>query len=144
LDVSDQLPEVGGALREEVARLEERIEALTESLDRCQKISLMARLVLAGGAVWLVLIVLRILPFAPFSIVGAIAALLGGIVLYGANTSTWKQTLAAIAQAEALRAHLIGRLEMQTVEESEAGAEKRNRAGFIESFTCRPRERGDS
>jgi len=123
LDVSDQLPEVGGALREEIARLEERIEALTESLDRCEKLSLIARLVLAGGAVWLVLIVLRVLPFAPFSIVGAIAALLGGIVLYGANTSTWKQTLAAIAQAEALRTHLIGRLEMQTVEESEAGAE---------------------
>jgi len=123
LDVSDQLPEVGGALREEIARLEERVEALTESLDRCEKLSLIARLVLAGGAVWLVLIVLRVLPFAPFSIVGAIAALLGGIVLYGANTSTWKQTLAAIAQAEALRTHLIGRLEMQTVEESEAGAE---------------------
>ena len=110
-------------MREEIARLEERIAALTESLERCEKLSLLARLVLAGGAVWLALIVLRILPFAPFNIVGAIAALIGGTVLYGANASTWKQTLATIAQAEALRAHLIGRLEMRTVEESEADAE---------------------
>ena len=123
MDAADQLPESGSAIREEIARLEERIAALTESLDRCEKLSLLARLVLTGGAVWLALVVLRILPFAPFNIVGAIAALIGGIVLYGANASTRKQTLAAVAQAEALRTHLIGRLEMQTVEESEAGAE---------------------
>jgi hypothetical protein len=123
VDAADQLPESGSAIREEIARLEERVAALTESLDRCEKLSLLARLVLAGGAVWLALVVLRILPFAPFNIVGAIAALIGGIVLYGANASTRKQTLAAIAQAEALRMHLIGRLEMQTVEENEAGAE---------------------
>ena len=123
MDAADQIPESGGAMREEIARLEERIATLTESLDRCQKISLTARLVLTGGAIWLALIVLQVLPFAAFNIVGAIAALLGGTVLYGANASTWKQTLAAIAQAEALRTHLIGRLEMQTVEESDAGAE---------------------
>ena len=123
MDAADQTPESGSAIREEIARLEERIETLTRSLDRCRKISLTARLVLAGGAIWLALIVLQVLPFAAFNIVVAIAALLGGTVLYGANASTWKQALAAIAQAEALRTHLIGRLEMQPVEESDAGAE---------------------
>jgi hypothetical protein len=122
MDASDRSPETGNDVREEIARLEARIEVLTESLDRCGKISLMARGVLIAGAVWLALIVLRIVPFAPFNIVGAIAALLGGTVLFGANASTWKQTTAAIAQAEALRAELIGRIDLQTMDESKRDA----------------------
>jgi len=117
VDAADQGPENGNTIREEIARLEARIETLTESLDRCQKISLMARFVLAVGGIWLALIVVGVLPFAPFSVVGAIAALIGGIVLFGSNASTWKQTTAAIAQADALRSHLISRVEMQTVED---------------------------
>jgi hypothetical protein len=117
VDAPDRSPEAGTAIREEIARLEARLESLSESLDRCGKISLMARGILIGGAIWLVLIMLGIVPFAPFNIVGSIAALLGGTVLYGSNSSTEKQTTAAIAQAEALRADLIGRIDLQTVDE---------------------------
>jgi len=123
VDAADQSPQNGDAIREEIARLEARIETLTDSLDRCQKISLLARFVLAGGGIWLALIVVGFLPFAPFSVVGAIAALLGGIVLFGSNASTWKQTTAAIAQANALRVHLISWVEMQTVEDIDLRAD---------------------
>ena len=49
--------------------------------------------------------------------VGALAATLGGIVLLGSNATTWTQSEAALHQSEALRAELIGRLEMRVVDE---------------------------
>lgn len=100
-----------------IARIEARIESLAESIDRCRKLSLTARLLFAAGAVWIVLIVLRIVPFAPFHIAGSIAATLGGIVLLGSNSSTWNQTAAALEQAEAQRTALIERIELRVVEE---------------------------
>jgi hypothetical protein len=105
------------AARDEIARLEKRIEALTDSLERCRKFALTARLLLSAGAIWTLLMVLRVIPFAPIHIVGAIATLLGGIVLFGSNASTWKQTTAARAEAESRRAALIDGMALRTVEE---------------------------
>ena len=102
----------------EIARLETRIEALTDSIERCRKISFAAQLVLAAGAVWVALIVFRLVPFAPIHIVGAISAVLGGTVLFGSNASTWKQTDMSIAEAEARRAELIDGMALRTVEAS--------------------------
>jgi len=119
--LDDPVPPDDGAIRDEITRLEARIEALAESLDRCRKIALLARLVLAAGAIWIALIALRLLPFAPFHIVGAISAVLGGTVLFGSNASTRKQTAAALAEAEQRRADLIDRISMQTVEEQRSG-----------------------
>jgi hypothetical protein len=104
-----------GDAREEIARLEARIAALTDAIERCRKISLAARLALALGAVWLVLVLLKVIPFAPIHIIGAISAMLGGIVLFGSNASTWKQTVAAIAAAEARRTELIDGIALRTV-----------------------------
>lgn len=106
------------AIRAEIARLEDRIVALTESIERCRKVSLTARLVLSAGAIWALLIVLQVLPYASFHLVGAIAMLLGGIVLFGSNASTWRQMSAARAQAESLRAELIDRIHLRTVDGS--------------------------
>ena len=79
-------------------------------------------LILAGGAVWIVLIEFGLARFGSFNIVGAIAALLGGIVLFGSNSSTWKQTDAALAAAQARRSELIDALEMRTVDDADAEA----------------------
>jgi hypothetical protein len=40
---------------------------------------------------------------------------LGGIVLLGSNATTWAQTDAALHEAEAMRADLIGRMDMRVV-----------------------------
>jgi hypothetical protein len=101
---------------DEIARLEARIAALTESLDRCRKIGLGAKIVLAAGAAWILLMLIGALPFGRLNLVGAITAVLGGIVLFGSNSSTGKQTEAALDQAEALRADLIGRMELRVIE----------------------------
>jgi hypothetical protein len=103
---------------DEIARLEERIEQLTESLERCRKIALASRLALAGGVLWIVLMLTMVLPFIPFNIVGAIAALLGGTVMLGSNASTWTQIEAALAATQARRNELIGLIDLRLVREA--------------------------
>ena len=80
----------------EIARLEERIEALTESLERCRKISFAAKIAVAGGALWFALVLLWILPFNATGFVAAMAAGLGGVVLLGSNATSWDETEAAL------------------------------------------------
>jgi hypothetical protein len=46
---------------------------------------------------------------------GSIAAVLGGIVSLGSNTSTLQQTIDAIRVAEAHRSELIGRIDLRLV-----------------------------
>lgn len=104
--------------RHEIARLEDRIAALTESLERCRKISLTAKIAFSGGAAWLVLVLLWVLPFNATGLVAALAAALGGVVLLGSNATTWEQTEAALREAEAARFGLIGSIELRLVNES--------------------------
>ena len=47
----------------------------------------------------------------------AIAALLGGLVLFGSNSSTSKQKNAALRAAESERADLIGKIDLTLVDE---------------------------
>ena len=101
----------------EITRLEGQIEALTESLARCRKISFAAKIAIAGGALWFALVILWILPFGPAAFVGALTATLGGIVLLGSNATTWQQTETALHQAETARADLIGRMDLHVVGE---------------------------
>ena len=103
--------------RDEIAQLEARSEALTESIERCRKISLAAKLAIAAGAIWIVLVLLGVIAFSPGTIIAAMAAVLGGIVLLGSNATTWTQTDAALHEAEAMRADLIGRMDMRVVGE---------------------------
>jgi len=103
--------------RDEIAQLEARSEALTESIERCRKISLAAKLTIAAGAIWIVLVLLGVIAFSPGTIIAAMAAVLGGIVLLGSNATTWTQTDAALHEAEAMRVDLIGRIDMRVVDE---------------------------
>ena len=103
--------------REDIARIEERIEDLQEQVARCRKLSLAAKIAIAAGAAWLALTVLWLVPFASIMLVAAMAAVIGGIVLLGSNATTWKQTEAALRASEAMRAEWIGRLELRVVEE---------------------------
>jgi hypothetical protein len=103
---------------DDIARIEEQIEALREAIARCGKISLAAKIAIGAGAAWLVLTLLSLAPFAPFMLVGALAAVIGGIVLLGSNATTWSQTEAQLRASEAMRAEWIGRLELRVVEDS--------------------------
>jgi hypothetical protein len=49
------------------------------------------------------------------TLVAAIAALLGGIVLWGSNRSTANEATAQLAAVEARRAELIGLIELRVI-----------------------------
>ena len=101
----------------DIARLEDHIEALRESIARCRKIALAAKILIATGATWLVLTLLWLVPFVIALVVAAMAAVIGGIVLAGSNSTTWTQTEARLHNSEAMRAEMIGGLELQVVGE---------------------------
>jgi hypothetical protein len=106
----------GDAIRDDIARLEERIESLRLSLARCRKISLAAKAAIAGGFGWLGLTLLLIVPLVPSLFFGAMAAVIGGIVLLGSNATTWNEIEATLHQAEARRIALIDGIELTTVD----------------------------
>ena len=103
-DVSDQ-----------VTQIEARIEALTESIARCAKISVGAKIAIAAGSAWFALMLLAILSFNATGFVAALTAVLGGVVLLGSNATTWDQTEAERQAAEAMRADLIGSIDLRVV-----------------------------
>jgi hypothetical protein len=103
--------------RDEIAQLEARSEALAESIERCRKISLAAKLAIAAGAIWIVLVLLRVIPFIAEPVIAAIAAVIGGTVMLGSNATTWTQAEADLHAAETMRVDLIGRMELRVVGE---------------------------
>ena len=104
-----------GVVRNQIAQLEARIEALNEAIERCRKIAMGAKLAIAGGAIWFGLMLVLIVPFNPTGFVAALSAVLGGIVLLGSNETTWLQNEADRDVAEKMRADLIGSIELRVV-----------------------------
>ena len=104
-----------GDISDDIDQLEARIEALTVSLERCRKISLAAKFAVAAGAAWFALMLLWIVSFSAAAFVAALSAVLGGLVLLGSNATTWEQTAADLHAAEAMRAQLIGSIELRLV-----------------------------
>ena len=103
--------------RDDIARIEERIADLQEQIARCAKLSLAAKIAIGAGAVWLALTLVSLVPFVPLMLIASLAAVIGGVVLLGSNSTTWKQIEAALHASEAMRAEWIGRLELRVVEE---------------------------
>jgi hypothetical protein len=111
--------------RAEIVRLEDDIEELAERLERCRKLFLVAKLAIVLAGIWLLALISGAISFDSVAMTGAIAAVIGGTVVFGSNASTARQTQDAIKASEALRAELVGRVELRTVEE----ADRTDRAG---------------
>jgi hypothetical protein len=102
--------------REQIGRLEERIEALSEKLENCRKFAAAARFAIALGAALMLALLFGVMAFDPLAFTAAIAALLGGVVVLGSNRSTANEASAELAEAEAARAALIGRIDLRVIE----------------------------
>ena len=102
-------------LRDQIVHLETRIDALAETIEGCRKIILISKFAIAAGAIAMPAMLLGAIQPDAVVLSGATAALLGGIVLFGSNTSTAQQASARMKDAEALRAELIGRLDLRPV-----------------------------
>jgi hypothetical protein len=104
-------------MRERIADLERQIEELTQSIEGCRKIILASKGLIGAGAILIVAIVLGAIRPDPLALMTGIAAVLGGVVLFGSNDSTAKQKIAALRAAEAERAELIGKIDLMLVGE---------------------------
>jgi hypothetical protein len=103
--------------RAEIARLEAEIEERSEAIERCRKVILLSKIAAAAGALGFVLLLLGIVPPDATAMIVSIAAALGGAVGLGSTTTTAGQLAAAIKQAEARRAELIGMIRLTVVGE---------------------------
>ena len=104
-----------GDLHEQILHIEAHIEELTDIIERCRKIILISKAAIAAGGILILAIVVGALGFDPTILIGAIAAVIGGTVVFGSNTSTLKQTVTDMKAAEAHRAELISRMNLRVV-----------------------------
>ena len=108
-------------LRDQIARIEADIDELARTLDGCRKAMLFSKVATAAGGIWILAYLLGAIRFDPVTMIGAIAAIIGGVVVFGSNWSTSKQTMAAMKAAETHRAELIDMIDLRTVDESGDG-----------------------
>jgi hypothetical protein len=117
--------------REAIARLERHIEQLAEKVESCRKFVLVSRVAIALGGAWLVAAALGAIRIDGLALTAAMAAVLGGTVVWGSNRSTAKEATAQMAAADAARSELIAGIEMRLVSgrgsvgEAHAGAPRR-------------------
>ena len=76
---------------------------------------LLSKVAIAGGGIGVLAYFLGPIRFDPTIMIGAIAAIVGGVVVFGSNSSTSKQAMAAMKDAEARKAELIGMIDLRTV-----------------------------
>jgi len=100
---------------DEISRIEARLEELAEVSERCRKIIFVSKVAIAGGVALLLFMILGIFGSNQVAAIGAIAAVLGGVVSVGSNVSTLQETMAAISAAEALRSDLISAIDLRVV-----------------------------
>jgi hypothetical protein len=108
-----------GDLHEQILHIEAHIEELTDIIERCQKIILISKVAIAAGGILILTIIIGAVGFDPTVLIGAIAAVIGGTVVFGSNTSTLKQTMIGIKAAEAHRTELISRMDLKMVGDGE-------------------------
>jgi hypothetical protein len=108
-------------LHNEIERLEARIDELAHAIESCRRVILVSRAAIAAGAVLIVVIVAGAIAFNPIVLIGAMTALIGGIVLLGSNGRTSDEAAADLKAAEALRADLIGMIGLRVVGNGGAG-----------------------
>ena len=77
--------------RKQISELEVQIEELAGALERCRKTALASKAAIALGGILLAATILGVVTLDPMAMVAGLAALLGGVVIFGSNTSTANQ-----------------------------------------------------
>src|SRR5690349_18135387 len=79
-----------GDLHEQILHIEAHIEELADIIERCRKIILISKVAIAAGGLLIIATIIGAVGFDPTVLIGAIAAVIGGMVVFGSNTSTLK------------------------------------------------------
>ena len=104
-----------GDLHEQILHIEAHIEELTDIIESCRKIILISKVAIAAGGILILATIIGSVGLDATVLIGAIAAVIGGTVILGSNTSTLKQTMTDTKAAEAHRTELISRLDLKAV-----------------------------
>ena len=104
-----------GDLHEQILHIEAHIEELTDIIESCRKIILISKVAIAAGGILILATIIGAVGLDATVLIGAIAAVIGGTVILGSNTSTLKQTMTDTKAAEARRTELISRLDLKVV-----------------------------
>jgi len=108
-----------GDLHEQILHIEAHIEELTDIIEGCRKIILISKVAIAVGGILILATIIGAVGFDPTVLIGAIAAVIGGTVVFGSNMSTSKQTMADMKAAEVHRTELISRMDLKVVGDGE-------------------------
>ena len=94
---------------EAIVRIEEHIEELSK-IESCRKFILASRIAVAGGGFVLAAMLVGVIQSDLGLMAAAVSLSLGGIVVWGSNSSTAKEATKELAAAESERAALIERI----------------------------------
>lgn len=101
--------------RDEIAQIEAELERLAGVAERCRKIGMGAKAAIIIGCFWIGMLFGGAIVADGLKLMIAIILPLGGVVLYGSNSSTAQQTADKIAALERQRAELIGAINLRVV-----------------------------
>jgi len=99
----------------QIAQLEDEIDRLADKLESCRKIMVFSKVAIGAGAIWILAFIFGAVGFGPSSMIAAIGAMIGGVVLLGSNSTTAKLAATAMQDAERRRAELIDEVDARTV-----------------------------
>src|SRR5215475_16044534 len=106
-------------LRDQISRIETDIEDYAITLDGCRKAMLLSKVAIGAGIISLSAYLLGAIWLNAVAFIGAIAAVIGGVVVFGSNLTTSNQATSAMAALERRRAELIDMIRLHTVGEGE-------------------------
>ena len=92
---------------EGIVHLEEHVEELAAKIESCRKFMLASRIAVAGGGLVLAAMLVGVIRSDLRFMAASVSLLLGGIVVWGSNSSTAKEATKELAAAESERAALI-------------------------------------
>ena len=100
---------------EEIVRLEEHIEELAAKLESCRKFILISRIAVASGGLILAATLVGAIRSDLGLMAASVASFLGGIAVWGSNSSTAKETAKEIAASESRRSALIEQINPRVI-----------------------------
>src|SRR5262249_16769213 len=83
--------------------------------ESCRKLILASRIAVAAGALALIALLAGAIRFDPGMMAAAVAALLGGIAVWGSNQSTAQEATKELTLNETRRSMLIQNIDLRTI-----------------------------
>jgi len=106
-------------LRDQISRIETDIEEYAITLEGCRKAMLLSKVAIAAGIISLAAYLLGAVWLNSVAVIGAMAAVIGGVVVFGSNLTTSRQATSAMAALERHRAELIDTINLRTIGEGD-------------------------